>query len=117
MIHRVYSSLESFKTLELQPGLNILLSEKTPGATAQQTRNRAGKSTLIELIHFVCGANCDPISTFRAPELIQSSFGLELDVLGETVRVSRSASEPSKIVLEHGEALHWPKQPKEERNS
>jgi uncharacterized protein YydD (DUF2326 family) len=117
MIHRVFSSLRSFKTLELRPGLNILLSDKTPSATDQQTRNRAGKSSLVELIHFVCAGNNDPDSTFRSPELIQASFGLELDVYGEAVRVARSASEPSKIVVERGETKRWLKQPRKEKDS
>src|SRR5947209_1596040 len=115
MIHKVFSSLKSFKTLELRPGLNILLSDKSAGATEQQTRNRAGKSSLVELIHFVCGGNCDPDSTFRAEDLIESSFGLDLDLFGEGVRVSRSASEPSKISVEHGDTTQWPKQPKVEK--
>jgi len=117
MIHRVFSSLKSFKELELHPGLNILLCDKSPGASDLQTRNRAGKSSLVELIHFVLGSNCDPDSTFRAPALIQSSFGLELDLFDVPVRVSRSGSEPSKIVVEHGETTHWPKQPKEDKES
>ncbi len=117
MIHHVFSSLKSFKHLELRPGLNILLSDKSAGATEQQTRNRAGKSSLVELIHFVCGGNCDADSTFRAAELVLSSFGLELDVFDETVRVSRSASEPSKIIVERGKATIWPKQPKADKDS
>lgn len=117
MIHRIFSSLKSFKKLELQPGLNILLSEKGPDATEQQTRNRSGKSSLIELIHFVLGGDCDLDSPFRAAELIQSSFGMELDVFGKVVRVSRSASEPSRIVFESGETTRWPKQPKKEKDS
>src|SRR5687767_10029384 len=102
MIRRVFSSLRTFKNQELGPGLRILLSDKTPGATDQQTRNRAGKSSFVDLIHFVLGADCDPDSTFRAAQLVQASFGLELDLFGERVRMSRSASEPSKILLEAG---------------
>ena len=117
MIHRVFSSLKSFKELKLKPGLNILLSDKTPGATEQQTRNRTGKSSLIELIHFLCGGNCDSDSTFRSAKLIQSSFGLEMDVFGDVVQVSRSASHPSKVILESGEAVRWPKQPEKETDS
>lgn len=37
--------------------------------------------------------------------------------MGEAVRVSRSASEPSKIIVERGEATLWPKQPKMEKDS
>lgn len=117
MIREVFSSLRSFKTLTLRPGLNILLSDKSPSATDQQTRNRAGKSSLVELIHFVCGGKCDPDSTFRAPALIQASFGLELDVFGEPVRVARSASEPSKIIVQRGETKRWLKQPAKEKDS
>jgi uncharacterized protein YydD (DUF2326 family) len=117
VIRAVFSSLKSFKRLRLHAGLNILLSDKSDGATEQQTRNRAGKSSLVELIHFACGANCDADSTFRSAELIQHSFGLELDLLGKPVRVSRSASEPSKIVIEHGDTTGWPKQPKSEKDS
>lgn len=117
MIREVFSSLKSFKTLTLRPGLNILLSEKSPSATDQQTRNRAGKSSLVELIHFVCGGKCDPDSTFRAPALIQASFGLELDVFGEPVRVARSASEASKIIVHRGETKRWLKQPGKEKDS
>ncbi|HEY0512924.1 MAG TPA: ABC-three component system protein [Thermoanaerobaculia bacterium] len=117
MIHRVFSSLKSFKELKLGPGLNILLSDKSDGATDLQTRNRSGKSSLVELIHFICGGNYDADSTFRASELVQSSFGLELDVFGQAVSVSRSGSEPSKIVIERGETTLWPKQPKTEKDS
>jgi uncharacterized protein YydD (DUF2326 family) len=117
MIHRVYSSLKSFKELKLRAGLNILLSDKIPGATEQQTRNRAGKSSLVELIHFVCGGNCDPDSTFRATELLKASFGLEMDLFGGSVAVSRSAAEQTKVVIEKGETTRWPKQPKEEKNT
>lgn len=119
MIHRVFSSLKSFKELSLHPGLNVVLCEKTPGASDQQTRNRAGKSALVELIHFVCGSNCTTESTFRTEALLPFVFGLELDVFGKKVRASRSGSEPSKIVVEYGggDTLHWPKQPKVEKES
>ena len=56
MIHRVFGSLQSFRTLTFGPGLNILLSDKSAGATEQQTRNRVGKSSFVELVHFICGA-------------------------------------------------------------
>jgi len=114
MIYRVLSSLETFKTLDFKSGLNILLSDKTQGSTEQQTRNRTGKSSFVELVHFVCGGNCAADSLFKAPALIEASFGLELDVFDEVAQVARSGSEPSKIVLERGNATRWPKQPKDE---
>jgi uncharacterized protein YydD (DUF2326 family) len=116
MIHRVFSSLGTFKTVTFTPGLNILLSDKTPGATNQQTRNRSGKTSFVELIHFVCGGNCRKDSIFRAPELIQATFGLEIDVFNEVVQIARSGSEPSKLSLARGDATRWPTQPKAEED-
>lgn len=115
MIHRVYSSLQTFRTLSFRPGLNILISDKSHGATQQQTRNRAGKSSLVELIHFVCGGNASKDSLFRSDAIIGEHFGLEMDLFGASVQVSRSGSEPPKIIVEQGDTNNWPKQPKTER--
>ena len=37
MIRRLYSSLSSFKDLSFEPGLNILLAEKSVGASEKHT--------------------------------------------------------------------------------
>lgn len=116
MIYRVFSTLASFKTLEFGPALNIVLSDKTPDATDQQTRNRTGKTSFVELIHFLCGSNCGRDSLFRASEIKEESFGLEFDLFDEVVQVSRSGSEPSKIVVERGNTVSWPLQPLEEED-
>jgi uncharacterized protein YydD (DUF2326 family) len=116
MIYRVFSTLESFKTLEFAPNLNIVLSDKTPDATDQQTRNRSGKTSFIELVHFLCGSNCRPDSLFRAPEISQKAFGIELDLFDEVTQISRSGAEPSKIVVERGSAVVWPCEPREEED-
>jgi uncharacterized protein YydD (DUF2326 family) len=117
MIRRVFSSLPTFKALELHSGLNILLSDKSAGATEQQTRNRTGKSSLVELLHFTLGGNCDNDSTFKSVELSPAAFGIELDILGEAVCVSRTASEQSKVAVEKGRAVQWSRQPKLEKVS
>ena len=59
MIHQISSSLNSFRTVKFHDGLNILLAEKSPQATERHTRNRAGKTSLIEIIHFLTGARAD----------------------------------------------------------
>ena len=59
MIYNVTSDLASFKSLKLRSGLNVLLADKSVGATDRQSRNGAGKTSLIELIHFVLGANAE----------------------------------------------------------
>lgn len=117
MIHRVYSDLEGFKELTFREGLNLVLADKSPGATDRQTRNGAGKSSLVELLHFLTGGNCSPDSIFRDPELISASFGLEFDLGGHRVTVERSGTSHSKILVASGETKHWPIAPKQERNS
>ena len=62
MIRTVYSSdLISFKSFGFHPGLNILLADKSEGATNKQSRNGAGKSSFVELIHFYLDQ--EPIQT------------------------------------------------------
>jgi len=111
MIYRTFSTLPSFKAMEFRPGLNIVLADKSPGATDRQTRNRAGKTSLVELIHFLTGAKCPPDSMFRDAALQNHRFGVECDVGGRRVRVERSGSEPSELEVS-GETGHWSIKPK-----
>ena len=87
MIHHIFSDLEGFKELTFHEGLNLVLADKSPGATDRQTRNGAGKSSFIDLLHFLTGGNCSPDSIFRVPELIAASFGLDFDLGGHRVAV------------------------------
>jgi len=111
VIHRIYSDLNSFKNLSLRKGLNILVADKSPGATERQTRNRAGKSSLTEIIHFLAGDDADPDSLFRLPALSKYKFGLDFDVGEKRVAVERSGEIKSKILVVNGETNSWPIQP------
>lgn len=111
MIYGITSDLESFKSLKLRPGLNVLLADKSVGATDRQTRNGAGKTSLVELIHFVLGANADKGSIFRSPELEPWSFDLDLDVAGTRVTAGRRGKKPSLIYID-GDTSSWPITPR-----
>ncbi|WP_420208745.1 ABC-three component system protein [Candidatus Electronema sp. JC] len=102
MIHRIFSSLSTFKELEFHSGLNILIAQKEAGATDKQTRNRAGKTSLIEIIHFLCGATADKDSIFRSETLCNESFGMTFDLGGETITATRSSKTMSKLHVEEG---------------
>ncbi|OIO61482.1 DUF2326 domain-containing protein [Candidatus Woesearchaeota archaeon CG_4_10_14_0_2_um_filter_33_10] len=108
MIHKIYSNLPSFKNLELHTGLNILVSDKTPGSTDQQTRNRAGKTTVIKLIHFLLGGDCNNDSIFKHDKLIEYYFGMEFDLGDQRVCVERSGSDPNMIIIKKGDTSSWP---------
>lgn len=100
MIHRIFSSLDGFKELEFQPGLNVLIAQKEVDATDKQTRNRAGKSSLVELIHFLTGSNADKGSLFRADALVNEHFGMTFNVKSDTLTAERSGKDKSKIAVQ-----------------
>ena len=111
MIHRIFSDLPSFKNIELHSGLNVLLTDRTKDSTDLQTRNRAGKSSLIQIIHFVLGASIDTDSIFRLDDLKTYSFGLEFDLGEQRITVDRSAENYGRIIVRNAETSGWPIQP------
>lgn len=106
MIHRIFSTLSSFKELEFHSGLNILIAKKESGSTDKQTRNRAGKTSLIEILHFLFGANVPKDSIFRSETLKNESFGITFDLNGETVTATRSDKERSKLHVQGSNFLN-----------
>ena len=69
MIRQVSGDRESFKTLTFGPGLNVILADKSRGASDRQSRNGAGKTSFVELVHFLCGADAKPAGIFRSEAL------------------------------------------------
>ena len=110
MIRSTSSSLAGFKAMKFKPGLNIILADKSLGANERQSRNGAGKTSFIELLHFLLGADAKPNGIFRSDALVNESFSITLDVHGQTITVTRSGSKPSKIEIA-GDASSWPIQP------
>ncbi|MFD2431658.1 ABC-three component system protein [Sphingobium scionense] len=107
MIHGLSSDLPTFKSLTFRPGLNILLADKSAGATDRQSRNGAGKTSLVELIHFLFGANAGKDSIFRSSALVGHTFEARVDVGTTLVDVARSGAKPSRVVIQ-GDAASWP---------
>ena len=88
MIRSVGADRESFKTLTFGPGLNVILADKSRGASDRQSRNGAGKTSFVELVHFCsarmpdrpesfdrmrCGTGCSPRPSRRGEELLHLS--------------------------------------------
>src|SRR5688500_9462700 len=109
MIHRLFSSDRQFKTLRFRPGLNILLADKAPTAKSTDTRNGAGKTSVIELVHFILGGNWERSDD---PVIVDDFFGLELDLGGQRLTVRRSGSQPGRVFFsEPFDSTKWPLQP------
>ena len=104
MIHSIESSIHTFKSVHFHAGLNVLLADTAPGASDKHTRNSAGKTSLVEIVHFIYGSDCDKESIFRTKELIEHTFRGKISIQGEKFVVERTGSDPSKIfILEGGE--------------
>ena len=102
MIREVSSDRESFKTLTFGPGLNVILADKSQGASDRQSRNGAGKSSFVELIHFLCGAEAPPAGIFRSDALRDWTFRASLDLAGAACSVSRSGRGPGRVHVTGG---------------
>ena len=99
MILSISSSLATFKSVRFREGLNVLLADTHIGASAKQTRNSAGKTSLIEILHFLLGADCKPNSLFRTDVLAEQSFRGSFEFSGRMLSVERTGSNPSRIYL------------------
>ncbi|GFE87719.1 hypothetical protein GCM10011488_26730 [Steroidobacter agaridevorans] len=75
------------------------MAQKTEGASSKQTRNRAGKTSFVELIHFLTGAEAGPESIFRTQELSEYLFGMDFDLKGRRTVVERSGNSKAKIFV------------------
>lgn len=100
MILSVASTLSSFKPLTFGPGLNVLLSTRAEGSGDKKTRNSAGKTSFVELVHFLLGADCDRDDLFRKKELIEHTFEGKFRIAGHEITVGRSGSNPARIFIE-----------------
>ena len=112
MIHAVFSTLPTFKRMSFRPGLNVLVADRTDTSTERQTRNRAGKSSLVDVIHFLLGSRADKDSIFRNQSLQEFKFGLRLDLDGQEITAERTGREPSRIFIDAGNTNAWPVKPK-----
>jgi len=117
MIHSLTSTLTSFKQLEFRPGLNLLVARRTKKSTDKQTRNGLGKSSFVDLVHFMLGANV-PEFLKQTPQLATQRFALDFDLGGQSLEVERAAvgrRSETAVRLVRGDPSGWPTQPKRTR--
>lgn len=74
MIIELTSTLETFKPLKFKSGLNILVAERHGSSGAKETRNGTGKTSFIELVHYLLSDKRNADDDFHKPEIIGSEF-------------------------------------------
>jgi uncharacterized protein YydD (DUF2326 family) len=101
MLRQLSASDSRFKTLTFKDHLNLIVADTTPKSADTDSRNSAGKSSIVELLHFLLGARADPRSLARRREIRDVVFSLTLDWPGlkEPVEVRRTGATPGVIWL------------------
>jgi uncharacterized protein YydD (DUF2326 family) len=101
MLYRLSADHASFKTILFRKGLNIVLADRRLPAEGDErtperrSRNGAGKSSIIDLIHFLLAGGAE--GALKSKALSDWSFELSLDVGCERLAVLRgpAKSRPS----------------------
>lgn len=101
MLHKLYSDLPTFKTVNFHPGLNIILAEKTKNSSDKKSRNGAGKSSFVELINALLGSDLKKGNVLKANELLHYNFGLELSIANSSFTIERSGDRPTKLFVKN----------------
>ena len=109
MILKVYSELPSFRTVTFRPGFNVVLAERTQEASPRDTRNGLGKTTLIEIIHFLLGANLSRDAVLRSEPLRNYAFMMDVQIGGQKYTVRRTPAHPRRVYVK-GPVEFWPLQ-------
>jgi uncharacterized protein YydD (DUF2326 family) len=99
MIHGIGSSIETFRTLAFGPGLNVLLADQSSDSSDTDSRNSLGKSSVVEIIHFLLGSTPGKDSVFKAKALAKASFWGEFTFGGARLRVERRVWDPDKVFV------------------
>jgi uncharacterized protein YydD (DUF2326 family) len=81
--------------------MNLLIADTTEKSATTDSRNGAGKTSMIELLHFLLGARADGMVTARK-ELRHTTFELQMDWPGleDGLRIRRSGAQAGTIILD-----------------
>jgi uncharacterized protein YydD (DUF2326 family) len=110
MISALWSDRPTFKKLRFGRGLNIIVTKRAENSTSGDKRNAAGKSSFLEILHFLLGSDVEPTSPLSAPELRDDVFFIDINLFGETATASRSVKDAKKINIS-ADFSSWPVQP------
>ncbi|NUL18073.1 DUF2326 domain-containing protein [Agrobacterium tumefaciens] len=104
MIFEIGSSIPTFKTLTFGPGLNILLADRSDVSEDTDTRNGVGKSSVIQIIHFLLGGA--KTKTFlESASMADADFRGTFEFGGVMVRVLRSVNDPSVVKVDFQDGI------------
>ncbi|MEV0535577.1 ABC-three component system protein [Kitasatospora sp. NPDC050463] len=101
MLRRLSADDARFRTVTFSPGLNLVVADTTADSTLTDSRNSSGKSSLVEILHFLLGAQASKHLATR-PALRNIMFSLELDWphCPDGLTVKRQGARPTVVNLD-----------------
>ncbi len=99
MIHGIYSNKPSFKSVQFEKGLNVVVADRDAHSDSQKTVNSRGKSTLVSIINFCLGSDAAR-SSICIDDLKEWSFTIDITLLKERVRATRKTDNPKHIFFD-----------------
>ena len=101
MLRELGSDDPRFRTVRFRPGLNLIVADRTATSTPDQSRNAVGKTSVVELLHFLLGADKTGIKLMDDKTISQATFRLDMDWPGQEdpIRIRRSGRSPNEILL------------------
>lgn len=99
-LHELGSSDSRFKRLRFHDGINIVLADKTTESKSGDSRNGAGKTSLVRIMRYILGGRIG--GNLNASALSEHSFWAEIDLGEETapIRAERPVSPSTKIRID-----------------
>lgn len=108
-LRRLGSSDKRFKAVTFGAGLNILLADRESQSSETDTRNGAGKTSVIELLHFLLGGDW---AKTREASLREDVFELDCELAGSRTVIQRAGKSPGRVYFSRlGDTSTWPIQP------
>jgi uncharacterized protein YydD (DUF2326 family) len=110
MLWALNASSLKFKALTFRSGLNIIIADRDRQSgedeaheSRRRSRNGAGKSSIVDLIHFLLGG--EPQGALKSDALADWTFELTLDLRGARKTVSRVLSNRKKLTLKDSDLV------------
>jgi len=105
MITQLKSDLPTFKTLNFSSGLNILLAERHESSGSRDTRNGTGKTSFIELLHFLLAERRNKHDDFHKPELLGAEYTATFSDAGHAYTIEKKSGGKTDDVKLDGEPI------------
>lgn len=105
MIQEVWADFAKFKRVIFHPGFNVVTAEKTQDSKEKDSRNGLGKSSLIEIIHFLLGSSAIPNA--KGSPIEEWTFFGSFKIEGFDYVVSRSLKTPGAVRIESGDTREF----------